>query len=338
MVKIFEEFCDLVDKKVVHNLNWDNPDIVDSLRLFFDNTSEHRLTRIRESVKDNLGIEGNPRQEKYWLSRGWDKKKAQDKISDFQSKIGKQTNKNGSLNYRFTKQWFIDYYGEEEGLKRYHNKNYRCGHSLQRNIERYGYEEGYKKYKERCKKSALTKEKMIEKYGEDEEIKRWEGYRNKQSYTCTLDYFIEKDGNEGERIWYECYKNFGGRSAIAEDLFENLSNQNAYYGENEYFIALDKSEQKLLGQKIIRPDFLVGNKVIEFFGDNIHGNPRKFTSDDILSFFRQTRYVKDIWDIDNNRLKILNHKGYKTLVIWEAEYKEDPSRVISRCEAFLNQE
>jgi hypothetical protein len=91
----------------------------------------------------------------------------------------------------------------------------------------------------------------------------------------------------------------------------------------------------MLPQRLIRPDYLYNNKIIEFFGDNIHGNPSKYTADDILTFYRCKIRAADIWKKDKIRFEILHNKGFQILVVWEAEYKEDPTSVIMRCEAFL---
>lgn len=46
------------------------------------------------------------------------------------------------------------------------------------------------------KSRAITKENLIKKYGKDIGIQRWNEYLQKQRYTKTLDYYVEKYGKE----------------------------------------------------------------------------------------------------------------------------------------------
>lgn len=61
--------------------------------------------------------------------------------------------------------------------------------------------------------------------------------------------------------------------------------------------------------------------IIEFYGDYWHCNPKKYNSDFFHHVKRKT--ALDIWRLDEKRLDTISSFGYKILVIWENEFKND---------------
>lgn len=80
------------------------------------------------------------------------------------------------------------------------------------------------------------------------------------------------------------------------------------------------------------------NKVIEFYGDYWHGNPAKYDADAEISFPNgEIVLAKDIWAKDRNRNEeVKRHRNIDILVIWEGEYREQPTECVNKCVEFLN--
>lgn len=222
--------------------------------------------------------------------------------------------------------------------------------TLEFHIEKYG-DRGEEIYSQRCKSRAVTLENLIRRYGEEGK-KRWESYRAKQSYTESLQYCLDKFGNEGYRIFVERCKNkqlsldrftkkygevigkekwesyrkkyiesFQRRSPHSKKsqqfftkLREKLSNLTIYDSSNGEKFFVDKNGN------FASVDFFIEeiNLVIEYYGDFWHANPAIYSSDDKI----HTSYTaKDIWERDANRLKIFNHT--KTIIVWELNANDD---------------
>ena len=218
-----------------------------------------------------------------------------------------------------SKQYFIDKYGKEEGLKIYHDSR------------------------------AITKEGMIKKYGKTLGLEKWNSYCTRQRYTCSLEYFIKE---YGEEIGKEKYNNFceqrannGGwntksYSEISNELFtiikkildkNNISNQ-ILYGDNELYI---RNQIKDIGYKL---DFYdkTKNLIIEFQGDYWHLNPQKYKED----FFHTVKklYAKEIWKYDKNKKDFicqeLSNPIY--LQIWESDYRKNKLKIIQDILLYYN--
>ena len=83
----------------------------------------------------------------------------------------------------------------------YANKS-KTSHSEELFLNRYGKFYGKEKWLSYKSKIAMTKENMIIKYGEEEGLKRWNSYCEKQRRCgCSLEYFKEKYGDDGENIY-----------------------------------------------------------------------------------------------------------------------------------------
>jgi len=79
-------------------------------------------------------------------------------------------------------------------------------------------------------------------------------------------------------------------------------------------------------------DFLIGNNIIECYGDYWHCNPLKYN---------ETYYHKNLhltaaekWDIDKKRVEVFKEMGYNVLIFWEYDIhnkEKEIERVIKEC-------
>lgn len=226
-----------------------------------------------------------------------------------------------------SKEYFIDKYGKENGLKIYHNSR------------------------------AITKNGMIKKYGKKIGLEKWKNYCDKQRYTCSLEYFIKE---YGENIGKEKYKNFtiqrayagqSGRkitvSQISQELFDKLYK----YIDHSNDIYYDKlNYEYIIHNDITHKNYLLDfydktkNLIIEFQGDFWHANPNKYSSDDILKFPKSIienhvqLTAKEIWEYDQNKKNFicqeLNNPIY--LQIWESDYKNNKQKIIQDILLYYN--
>ena len=169
----------------------------------------------------------------------------------------------------------------------------------------------------------------IEKHGEKEGKKRWE--QRQQKWLSTLDALPDE---EKQRIYEAKIAPLQRKySLISTEMFQVLNIPDALYGSNEKRLRIEKT--------YISPDFIIGNKIIEFYGDFWHANPYKYNSKDVVTLPQVGSYKKvfaeDIWERDFNRIKMLHGAGYNTLIIYERDYRKDPTGQVEKCLNFLNE-
>lgn len=220
-----------------------------------------------------------------------------------------------------TKENLIKRYGKDEGEKRF---NAYCklqayaGCAVEYFKELYGEEEGERRYLDVNKKKTLTLDIFIEKYGKEEGEKRWNKFQN----------FRRAHGSKVIReILNRPY------SKVSQTLFNSILDKIGPLDKESCCFATHNGEVKLTlpNGNIMQPDFILGNKIIEFNGDYWHRNPKIYT-DDLV-----TEDVKSIWKVDDYRINSLRNLGYSVLVVWELDYNKNPEEVLNTCLNFLHE-
>lgn len=150
---------------------------------------------------------------------------------------------------------------------------------------------------------------------------------HKYGYNKGMEIFVER-----QEKWIDSLNKNGklkiGYSEISQELFRQLEdNEYVFYGEknHEYNINHRKYDYTNLDKR----------KIIEFNGDVYHGNPKKFKADDKPHPYLKHLTAKDLWDMDEYKKELAEEKGFKVLVIWESEYKDNPELVLEKCKQFL---
>ena len=69
-----------------------------------------------------------------------------------------------------------------------------------------------------------------------------------------------------------------------------------------------------------------------------HANPALFKESACPNPFAKEISAAEIRDQDAKRVKILKEKGFKVLVIWEKDVKENREAMLHTCLEFLNEE
>lgn len=121
----------------------------------------------------------------------------------------------------------------------------------------------------------------------------------------------------GAGEWARHFGEFNGNSKIEKEVFfyikESLNvNVKANVPINKYIV-----------------DIINDKKIIEFYGDFWHANPRCFESDDKIKAFSINKTAEEIWTHDKQRIDFLESIGYSVLIIWESDWKKNKSECIS---------
>jgi very-short-patch-repair endonuclease len=244
----------------------------------------------------------------------------------------------------------IQRYGKEKGTIKFNEYKKKQAHSnsFEYKHEKYGWD--IKKYENFNKSRGITLQNQIKKYGKNEGILRFEKYCEKQSKTSTIEYLINRFGEEraneildakGKRIEY--FERIYGENAIEKyveywnsvknpyyskvsiELFDllifelNLNQYKIYYKENEYGIY-DKDSSQYFKYDFTIPEL---NLIIEFNGDAWHANPSIYSKDDKPHPINKKVTASELWKYDNIKKSAAESNGFNVLYVWENDYRNN---------------
>lgn len=290
-------------------------------------------------IKNNVKIpKDSPYSVKYWLERGLTEKESKEHI-----KTLRPVNKEYWLKKGYSEEesilqiegqklvslrGCIARFGEEEGIKVWNDreeKRSEAGKKGSAGLE-YWLNKGYSLEEAKVKRSerqtTFSKDICIEKYGEEEGLKRF-----------------TKRQNEWQKSLYRNGNLKSGYSKISQELFLKILKEYTPLENGKLNFALHNGEYTLSNNNsFFRLDFtdLNNNKIIEYNGDQYHGNPKKYLAEDRPNPFRKELTAKDIWDKDNNKIELAKQNGFEVLVIWDSEYKKNKINTLNKCLKFLN--
>jgi hypothetical protein len=172
----------------------------------------------------------------------------------------------------------------------------------------------YSNWKEKCKH---TEETFVQRYGPERGSSLYNEYRQKMA---------------------EC--RYTRRSKISDEFISSLNETlpsdmvgEAYFMDREYFIPFRDSNSDF---HIYFVDYKYKNKIIEFYGDIWHGNPDKYSPEEVNPITKiKYKYIleKDIIRINN-----IKSMGFEVFIIWEAEYRKDKTYCINKAKRFILQD
>ena len=330
-----------------------------------DTISRFRLKKqvnriLREGSGRHLVSSRTPH---YWMSRGYSREEAESKISDRQSSLSHKgvecrqicPKKYEGTSCKSVKYWTKKGYSEAEAKKIISKSQ--CTFSLQKCVEKHGKEKGtavWQNRQQKWLKSLLdkpeeelerlfksrgrTKLQMVEKYGAEktESICK--------SRITTYDVMLANHGKVradewlANRLTHAHSINPKKVSKISLELFTELlkhdirDKQFALYGDTELHIKLPNKKFYLYDFSIHSP---TAKKVIEFNGDFIHANPKKYSP----GWFHPLKKItaKEIWERDERKQKTVELWGFDCMVIWESDFRADRRGTVEKCLKFLNE-
>jgi hypothetical protein len=220
-------------------------------------------------------------------------------------------------------------YGVEIGYKKWVQRNEKQKHrfSLTYYINTYGEEIGVKEWGDYCESMCKTSlNSFIEKYGQDIGTDRYNKFVNKIKYSKSETSYIHKYGEKDGKVKYkemivskisnfkDCY------SKISQDLFWNIFTElNNEYRKLCFFYELNHEYSFYVWKNnmtIIKVDFKLGDKIIEFDGDYWHSKQEQIEKDKIRDEF-------------------LTEKDYIIKRVKECDYRTNKTLIINECIEFL---
>lgn len=262
----------------------------------------------------------------------------------------------------------VDYWNEFKRNNAYSN-------TFEYKKEKFGWTK--KQFDEYNKNRAVTLHNCIKKHGKEKGEKIYNDYVEKQRYSNTLEYFIEKfDGdaekgiseykkyNKSKRVTYEnLMKKYGNEekvldvllnkkisktsySKISQELFESIYLKlPQILKEKTYFAILNKEFGKMCkeNKKYFFYDFVISNIkfCIEFHGDQWHGNPTMFTPNETPPIYKSIGMEhiksKDLWEKDKLKKELLTSNGFCYISIWESDYKNNKDKIVNKCLELINE-
>lgn len=258
-----------------------------------------------------------------------------------------------------TEETLINKYGENNGKKRWKDYKYKQAESNTFAYKQKKFGWSQEQFNEYNKSRSQTIENMIKRYGEIDGTNKWLEYCERQAYTNTLDYYVDKYGKDSAKkelektnfmkshsiesvmlrnfctrieakIILESYDKHKGYSSLMEiELVEKIENmlkcQLKYTQKTkQYCIYTDK---------VNFYDIVHNNKAIEFNGDYWHCNPNLYEADYIHPHSGLS--ASQIWANDTKKLQGLEKRNIEVIVIWEEEYNLNPEQTIKRCVEWL---
>lgn len=264
------------------------------------NPSTNELYTIEEA--DFERNSRRPIRKEYWIKRGHNEAEANHLAEEAKvSNNKKGAKKSAESNVRrITSKRCIDYYTVR-------------GHSKEEAKELVSNEQKY-----------FSKEICIEKYGEEKGLKIWKERQVKWQETLK-----SKPPEEIARI--NKLKLFKGGSVSKGEtfLFEHLQKEKIPCKKQH---AIQKNDISYYVY-----DIVYQNKIIEYNGDFWHANPKKYKRCDVLRLPNNTTTAEKIWKKDQEKINFAQSQGYKVLIVWESEFKENKEEVLSKCIQFLTQ-
>ena len=254
-----------------------------------------------------------------WLSHqeGWGK--GDKNCNSKKNSTQQERNARSPRNIEFYKRKYPELSLEEQEILRQEyikkNNNIVKNTIKQTNIEYYlnqGMSEEDAKKALHDRQATFSLYKCIEKYGEEKGL---EIFNNRQKIWNKK---LQNKFKQGKYV----------QSPIANKLFSNIKDKlNIKENIKEKYIFNDELHKGYLF------DFCLNNKLIEFNGDYWHANPKFYGP---LSFIKaKNKKAKDIWEYDKIKIQTAEKQGYKVLIIWEYDYKNDKEKTLKKCMDFL---
>ena len=217
----------------------------------------------------------------------------------------------------------------EEEFKEYNNNR---ASTLENFKKRHGELKGYEMWVNYCNRQKYTTslQYFIEKYGDIKGVEEWNKVNRFKSNS--LNSYIEKYGDDGVLKYIQYCKNRSNNgvfsSKISQDLFDAVhelislpSNMKIYYHRlNKEFGVFNNILKKYTYFDFVIPDLKI---CIEFNGDVFHANPEIYKSTDTPNPYDKSLTSKAIWEFDKFKNQELINRGYNIIIVWEKDYKYD---------------
>lgn len=233
----------------------------------------------------------------YWLKKGYSENDAKNKISKYQTELGKRNASKSKSDHKKNSVRCIEYW-----LKK-------------------GYSENDAKEKVAKIQRTFTIEKCIEKYGEAEGLKKWKERQEKWQDSLNKIGFHQLGHSKiSQELFNEILKKYPKEEKDFV-FFEEKNKEYTLKNDNNFYYRYDFCD-------------LNKRKFIEFNGDIYHANPKMFKPSDKPNPFHN-KTAEELWKIDEDKKIIAERNGFEEFVVWEKDYRENKEKIINECLNFL---
>lgn len=360
-----EKLIEVLDKQIC-NLTDEfrtriyNDMITNHYRIFLDKVKIKKFI-LHEYM--NGGVESGKTTARYWIYRGWDQYVAEVKAEEYRKKIGvvgrvspfsaefwlgKFNEKTGhpytyeeakfkgrSQNPCNKEYWLNLGYGDDESIElsqNRHNDNSNKGSTNLKNkpkgtqknyskrSKQYWLNRGFNEFEAEKKvaehQTNFSLDICVAKYGEEKGKLIWK--RRQDKWQTTLNLKSEEEQKEINRK----KTTINGSVSVAE---QEITHYLIEHG------LLVKTQENVTGRYVA--DFVIDNKVVEYFGDFWHCNPEVYDATFLNT--KTDMFAEEVWEKDEMRLRCIRDAGYDILVVWEKDYKKDKENVLNKIKEFF---
>jgi len=180
--------------------------------------------------------------------------------------------------------------------------------------------------------SEESKKKMREKVISEEQRKRHSKLMKGRRLSEETKKKISEWGNRPENV----QKNRERRAKLIiprKDSKPELLVQSIL---KKHEISFKKHRNFKLSDSYHQADIVIEpNHIIEVFGDYWHYNPKQYDGESMKKVRRKEVKVKEVWKYDKYVIDGMKKQGYKVLVVWESELKNELEKTTEKILKFV---
>lgn len=196
--------------------------------------------------------------------------------------------------------------------------------SVEYHMKKYGLGETEARIQVSERQRTFSLKKCVERYGEKEGRERWEARQEKWQDT------LRSKSDEEIRDITRRKMTAGPVSGIETQFGEEMR-RTCPDLETQFVLLCPRKRARVF-------DFRLGNRLIEFHGDFWHARPTRFKKDEPTQWNKKLGRkltAEEVWEKDREKEALAISQGFEILVVWEGDYRKEPTRVVRESVAFL---
>jgi G:T-mismatch repair DNA endonuclease (very short patch repair protein) len=177
-------------------------------------------------------------------------------------------------------------------------------------------------------KEIMSRSEVIKKISQSQRIRQAKPEVRKKMSETTTRYFLENPEQKVRMREQRAKMKFPSKDSKPEILTQSIL--------KEHKIKFKKHHSFKLSDSYHQADILVEpNYIIEVFGDYWHCNPKKYDGESNHKTRRKEIKVKEVWKYDKYVIDGMKNQGYKVLVVWESELKDELEKITKKILRFI---
>lgn len=295
--------------------------------------------------------------EYYTIFKGMSDVEAREAVNTFQS------------NRANTIENFIRKYGEIEGTVKWNEYTRKQAYSNTYEYKKKKYGWTTDQYNDYNKNRACTESNFTRRWGDEIGKQKWKEYCRVQSYTNSIEYFIEKYGKEEGEVrfaranflkshtlesYIERFDNVEAASRAMTEYLKSVSSKTPYSRIADDFFkrltdrVLNQFEDVVVFSHVTGKEWFIRNEdhsfffvdfyipklkyAIEFNGDYWHANPSIYGSEDTIHYPGLSIKASEIWNKDSKKEDAILKSGVisQLEIVWESDFRNLDETIIDK--------